>query len=97
MRQLLCTAALALAVSAVTAAGAHEGCQKPATKAKAAKSAKATVKKGICSVCAVKGGHEGPEPVKATVKYKGKEYGFCNLGCKAEFIAKPTKYASAVK
>jgi YHS domain-containing protein len=93
MKQLGYTLGLTLVMGALTVAGAHEGCQKPTAKTKA----KAAVKKAICSVCAVKGGHSGPEPVKATVKYKGKQYAFCNLGCKAEFIAKPAKFASAVK
>jgi YHS domain-containing protein len=98
MKQMVYTIALTLVMGTFAAAGAGETCcEKPAKGTKASKCAKSAVKKAICPVCAVKGGHKGPEIVKATLKYKGKEYGFCNLGCKAEFIASPPRYASAVK
>jgi YHS domain-containing protein len=54
-------------------------------------------KMAVCCVCAVKEGKKVPEPVKASLKYKGKTYYFCNLQEKAEFISNPSKYAGAVK
>jgi YHS domain-containing protein len=71
-----------------------------AAKEKAAKGKAAKVqppKKAVCPVCAVKEGKKELEPVKASLKYKGKTYYFCNLQDKAEFISNPAKYAGAVK
>jgi YHS domain-containing protein len=50
-------------------------------------------KLAVCCVCAVKEGKKTPEPVKASLKYRGKTYYFCNLQEKAEFISNPSKYA----
>ena len=70
-----------------------------AAKTAAKGKAKATSgpKMAVCPVCAVKEGKKVPEPVKASLKYKGKTYYFCNLQDKAEFISNPAKYAGAVK
>lgn len=74
---------------------------KPAPKAKpakpAAKSDAKLPKKAVCAVCSVKEGKKELEPVKASLKYKGKTYYFCNLDEKAEFISNPAKYAGAGK
>lgn len=53
--------------------------------------------KAVCAVCAVKDGTTDAEEVKATLDYKGKTYGFCNLDEKAEFISSPGKYAGGEK
>ena len=46
-------------------------------------------------ICAAKEGTTTPEPVKASIEYKGKGYYFCNEAEKAEFISNPTKYVQA--
>lgn len=53
--------------------------------------------KAVCAVCAVKDGTTDAEEVKATLDYKGKTYGFCNLDEKAEFISNPSKYVGGGK
>jgi YHS domain-containing protein len=68
---------------------------KVAPKAKSA--AEKMPAKAVCPVCAVKTGKKVMEPVKASLKYKGKMYYFCDLNEKAEFISNPAKYAAAVK
>jgi len=68
-----------------------------ATSAAKGKAKAAGPKMAVCPVCAVKEGKKVPEPVKASLKYKGKTYYFCNLQDKAEFISNPAKYAGAVK
>src|SRR5712691_2922865 len=77
------------------AMGAAKAASKTAAKAKAGKAG--APKMAVCSVCAVKEGKKVLEPVKDSLKYKGKMYYFCNLQDKAEFISNPTKYAGAVK
>jgi peroxiredoxin len=47
--------------------------------------------KAICGVCGPREG-AGPEPVKATATYKGKNYSFCSLNCKAEFLQNPNEF-----
>jgi YHS domain-containing protein len=77
---------------------AAKAAAKPAPKAAKSKSAStAAPKMAVCPVCAVKEGKKVLEPVKASLKYKGKMYYFCNLQDKAEFISNPSKYAAAVK
>jgi peroxiredoxin len=51
----------------------------------------AAPKKAPCAVCAVKEG-AGPEAVKATATYNGKEYSFCSDKCKAEFLKNPEAF-----
>jgi thiol-disulfide isomerase/thioredoxin len=51
----------------------------------------AAPKQAPCAVCSVKEG-AGPEPVRATATYNGKEYTFCNDGCKKEFLANPAAF-----
>jgi peroxiredoxin len=51
----------------------------------------AAPKKAPCAVCVVKEG-AGPEPVKATATYKGKEYTFCREECKKEFLQNPEAF-----
>jgi YHS domain-containing protein len=77
------------------AMAAAKAASKTAAKAKAGKAG--SPKMAVCPVCAVKEGKKVPEPVKASLKYKGKTYYFCNLQDKAEFISNPAKYAGAVK
>lgn len=72
-----------------------------AAPAKAAPKAKSAVEKmpakAVCPVCAVKEGKKVMEPVKSSLKYKGKIYYFCDQKDKAEFISNPSKYAGAGK
>ncbi len=45
-------------------------------------------KKALCAVCSVREG-SGPEPVKVTATFEGKEYAFCTEKCRAEFLKSP--------
>lgn len=45
----------------------------------------------ICAVCGPREG-SGFEPVKARATYKGKEYAFCSLKCKVEFLKDPNAF-----
>ena len=45
----------------------------------------------ICAVCGPREG-SGFEPVKARAKYKGKDYAFCRLECKVEFLKNPDEF-----
>ena len=45
----------------------------------------------ICAVCGPREG-SGFEPVKARATYKGKEYAFCSLACKVEFLKNPNAF-----
>ena len=45
----------------------------------------------ICAVCGPREG-SGFEPVKARATYKGKEYVFCSLKCKVEFLKDPQAF-----
>jgi YHS domain-containing protein len=67
----------------------------PATEAKAGD--EKMPKEAVCAVCSVNSGKQELESVKASLKYKGKTYYFCNLDEKAEFISNPSKYASAAR
>src|SRR5687767_10939752 len=53
-------------------------------------SALAAPKKAECAVC-----REGEEPVRATAKHEGKEYYFCNAGCRDQFLKNPAAYLKA--
>ncbi|MBK5258204.1 MAG: redoxin family protein [Thermoanaerobaculia bacterium] len=44
--------------------------------------------RAVCAVCGPREG-SGFEPVKATATYKGKQYFFCSLKCKVEFLKEP--------
>jgi len=45
----------------------------------------------ICAVCGPREG-SGFEPVKARATYQGKEYAFCSLKCKVEFLKDPQAF-----
>ncbi len=45
----------------------------------------------ICAVCGPREG-SGFEPVKARATHKGKEYAFCSLKCKVEFLKNPDEF-----
>ena len=47
--------------------------------------------RAICGVCGPREG-AGPEPVKATATYQGKQYFFCSLECKVEFLKNPQEF-----
>jgi peroxiredoxin len=47
----------------------------------------------VCAVCGPREG-SGFEPVKARATYKGKEYAFCSLKCKVEFLKNPEAFLS---
>jgi peroxiredoxin len=47
----------------------------------------AAPKKAVCVVC-----NEGEEPVRATARHEGKEYYFCNAGCREQFLKDPAAY-----
>ena len=47
--------------------------------------------RAICAVCGPREG-SGPETVKATANYKGKQYFFCSVQCKVEFLKNPDAY-----
>lgn len=54
----------------------------------------AAAKTAPCAVCSVTEG-AGPEPVRATATYGGKEYAFCRAQCKKEFLANPAAFLKA--
>lgn len=45
----------------------------------------------VCAVCGPREG-SGFEPVKARATYRGKEYAFCSLECKVEFLKNPEAF-----
>ena len=45
----------------------------------------------VCAVCGPREG-SGFEPVKARATYKGKEYAFCSVKCKVEFLKNPAEF-----
>ena len=45
----------------------------------------------VCAVCGPREG-SGFEPVKARATYKGKEYAFCAVKCKVEFLKNPQEF-----
>ena len=45
----------------------------------------------ICAVCGPREG-SGFEPVKARATWKGKEYAFCSVKCKVEFLKDPEQF-----
>lgn len=45
----------------------------------------------VCAVCGPREG-SGFEPVKARATYKGKEYAFCSVKCKVEFLKNPHEF-----
>jgi peroxiredoxin len=45
----------------------------------------------ICAVCGPREG-AGFEPVKAHATHKGKDYAFCSLKCKVEFLKNPDEF-----
>lgn len=45
----------------------------------------------VCAVCGPREG-SGFEPVKARATYKGKEYAFCTVKCKVEFLKNPVEF-----
>lgn len=45
----------------------------------------------VCAVCGPREG-SGFEPVKARATYKGKEYAFCSVQCKVEFLKNPAEF-----
>src|SRR5688500_20305519 len=45
----------------------------------------------VCAVCGPREG-SGFEPVEARATYKGKEYAFCSLKCKVEFLKDPQAF-----
>jgi len=47
--------------------------------------------RAVCAVCGPREG-SGFEPVKARAKYKGKDYAFCSLECKVEFLKNPDEF-----
>lgn len=47
--------------------------------------------RAVCAVCGPREG-AGFEPVKATATYKGKQYFFCSLECKVEFLKNPDAF-----
>ncbi|HEX6158736.1 MAG TPA: YHS domain-containing protein, partial [Thermoanaerobaculia bacterium] len=47
--------------------------------------------RAVCAVCGPREG-SGFEPVKATATYKGKQYFFCSLECKVEFLKNPEEF-----
>jgi thiol-disulfide isomerase/thioredoxin len=51
----------------------------------------AAPKKAPCTVCSVREG-SGPEAVKATATYQGKEYPFCTEKCRTEFLKDPQSF-----
>lgn len=49
------------------------------------------VDQAICAVCGPREG-SGFEPVKARATHQGKEYAFCSLKCKVEFLKDPQAF-----
>jgi len=47
--------------------------------------------RAVCAVCGPREG-AGFEPVKATATYKGKQYFFCSLKCKVDFLKNPDAF-----
>ena len=47
--------------------------------------------RAICAVCGPREG-SGFEPVKTRAKYKGKDYAFCSLECKVDFLKNPDEF-----
>ena len=47
--------------------------------------------RAVCAVCGPREG-AGFEPVRATATYKGKQYFFCSLECKVEFLKNPDAF-----
>ena len=47
--------------------------------------------RAVCAVCGPREG-AGFEPVKAIATYKGKQYFFCSLECKVEFLKNPDAF-----
>ena len=47
--------------------------------------------RAVCAVCGPREG-AGFEPVRATATYKGKQYFFCSLECKIEFLKNPAEF-----
>ncbi|HEX6177781.1 MAG TPA: redoxin domain-containing protein [Thermoanaerobaculia bacterium] len=47
--------------------------------------------RAVCAVCGPREG-SGFEPVRATATYKGKQYFFCSLECKVEFLKNPQAF-----
>lgn len=45
----------------------------------------------VCAVCGPREG-SGFEPVKARATYQGKNYAFCSLACKVEFLKNPSAF-----
>ncbi|HEU4752016.1 MAG TPA: YHS domain-containing protein [Armatimonadota bacterium] len=54
----------------------------------------AAPRKAPCTVCSVKEG-AGPEAVRATATYAGREYPFCSEDCKQQFLANPQIFLTA--
>lgn len=55
---------------------------------------KALPEKALCVVCALKGGEDEPEKVRAHSDHEGATYYFCSADCKKEFDADPAGYAT---
>lgn len=55
--------------------------------------ARAVEDQAVCAVCGPREG-SGFEPVKARATYQGKEYAFCSLKCKVEFLKNPDVFLS---
>ena len=51
----------------------------------------AEVEKAICAVCGPREG-SGFEEVKARARYQGRDYAFCSVKCKAEFLKNPSAF-----
>lgn len=51
----------------------------------------AAADRAVCAVCGPREG-SGFEEVKATATYKGKQYFFCSLECKVEFLEDPQAF-----
>lgn len=47
--------------------------------------------RAVCAVCGPREG-AGFEPVEATATYQGKQYFFCSLECKVEFLKNPSAF-----
>ena len=51
----------------------------------------AAEERAVCAVCGPREG-AGFEPVKAHATHKGKDYAFCSLKCKVEFLKDPEQF-----
>jgi thiol-disulfide isomerase/thioredoxin len=49
--------------------------------------------KAVCAVCGPREG-AGFEPVEAVATYRGKQYFFCSLKCKVDFLKNPAEFLS---